>query len=196
MFRTLSLSLLFAFGVNAAQAAPYAIDHAHTQVWFNVSHMGFSELTGQFRKLDGQLNFDPADMTKSSVKVSIPVDGIDMNDDKLNTHLKSADFFDAAKFPNMEFKSNKVEKVSENVLKVSGDLSIHGVTKPATLDVKINKVADHPMMKVPAVGLSASTTIKRSDFGIKYGVPAVGDDITIRIAMEAQQAAQTAPAKP
>ncbi len=195
MLRSTAIGLLLALSTASVQAVPYAIDKPHTQVWFNISHLGYSELNGQFRKVDGQFDFDPADVTKSSISIKIPVDSIDMNDDKLNTHLKSPDFFDSATFPALEFKSTKVEKTGGNALKVTGNLSMHGITKLVTLEVKINKIGEHPMLKVPAVGFTAKTSVKRSDFGIKYGIPAVSDELSVYIAMEAQKSAPTVPPK-
>ncbi|HEY0502046.1 MAG TPA: YceI family protein, partial [Lysobacter sp.] len=102
-----------------------------------------------------------------------------------NEHLRSADFFDAEKFPEITFASTKVEAAGDNKLRVFGDLTVHGVTKPVVLDVTINKIADHPMSKRAAAGFDATTTIKRSDFGVDKYAPNVSDDVTIRITTEA-----------
>lgn len=183
----LALSLAAASGIALAAPAPYSIDEGHTQIVFGYNHLGFSNQTGQFHKLSGELSYDLEDPTKGSVSVSIPLDGLQTGVTKLDDHLKSEDFFDAAKFPNITFKSTKVAKTGADTLKVDGDLTIHGVTKPASLAVKVLKTGEHPMKKVPALGFEITTTLKRSEFGISGAVPAVSDDISIRIGMEAQQ---------
>lgn len=107
---------------------------------------------------------------------------------KLDEHLLGADFFEAEKFPTATFKSTGVNVIGEGKLDVSGDLTIHGVTKPVLLAVTINKVGEHPMAKVPAAGFDATTTLKRSDFGVGAYVPVVGDELAIRITLEARLA--------
>jgi polyisoprenoid-binding protein YceI len=181
--------LVVAAAATPALAAPakYLIDQNHTQIVFSYNHFGFSNQTGAFHKLSGDLSYDEADPSKGSVSVTIPVENVSTGVPDLDEHLKSPDFFDAAKFPNITFKSTKVEKTGADALKVDGELTIHGVTKPATLNVKVLKAAEHPMKKVPAVGFEVSTTIKRSDFGVSKYVPNVSDEIQIRIGMEAQQ---------
>ena len=105
--------------------------------------------------------------------------------DKLDEHLLKADFFDAATYPTATFKSTGVTAAGEGALKVAGDLTIHGVTRPVVLDVTINKIGEHPMRKVPAAGFDATTTILRSDYGVGGYVPVVGDEVRIDIALEA-----------
>jgi polyisoprenoid-binding protein YceI len=171
-----------------AKAVPYDIDGNHTQVQFTYNHFGFSDITDRFMQVTGEFNFDPADPTKSSISVNIPIDGVSTGVPKLDEHLKSPDFFDAAKFPTAMFKSNKVETAGPGKLKVSGDLTIHGVTKPAVLDVTVNKIGDNPMSKVASAGFDASVTLLRSDFGMSNYVPAVSDQVKLQITMEAHQA--------
>ncbi len=178
------LSLAFA---SSASAATYVIDSSHTQVEFTYSHLGFSNITGRFGDVDGSFDFNPADPAKSSIEVSIPLATMSTGVAKLDTHLASDDFFDVAKFPTATFKSTKVNVISADKLKVEGDMTIHGVTKPVVLDVTINKLGEHPMRKTAAVGLDASTTIKRSDFGVGRMVPMVSDEVRLEITMEAQR---------
>jgi len=186
MIRRLVLASALALASAPAFAATYTLDPGHTQVVFSWNHFGYSNPTAQFGKIDGTLEFDAANPTKSSVKVTIPLASVNSNVEKLNEHLQGADFFDSAKYPDAVFKSTKVEKgASENQLKVSGELSLHGVTKPVVLDVTVNKVGEHPMRKAPAAGFDATATIKRSDFGISTYVPMVSDDIKLRITSEA-----------
>ncbi len=168
--------------VLAAQA--YTIDPNHTQVEFQYTHFGYSHITGHLGNVEGNFLFDPKDPTQSSIQVDVPIDTIDVVP-ALNEELKSDKFFDAAKFPLASFQSRSVTKVGPDQLAVAGDLTIHGITKPATFQVRINKIGTHPMRGVPAVGLDATTTIKRSDFGVAFLVPQVSDEVTLHATMEA-----------
>jgi polyisoprenoid-binding protein YceI len=176
-----------AFASNA-NAATYAIDPGHTQVEFTYNHFGFSNITGRFDQVGGEFELNTADLAKSRISVEIPISSLSTGVAKLDQHLQGPDFFDAAKYPTANFKSTAVHVVNDRELHVSGDLTIHGVTKPVTLDVKVNKIAEHPMKKVPAAGFDAKTTIKRSDFGVGAYVPMVSDDVEIRITLEATAA--------
>jgi polyisoprenoid-binding protein YceI len=173
-----------------AKAVPYDIDANHTQVQFSYSHFGFSDITDRFMQVTGEFNLDTDDLSKSSITVNIPIDGVSTGVPKLDAHLKSPDFFDAVKFPTATFKSTKVEIAGTGKLKVSGDLTIHGVTKPVLLDVTVNKLGENPMSKVPSAGFDASVTLLRSDFGMANYVPVVSDQVKLQITMEAHQAAK------
>jgi polyisoprenoid-binding protein YceI len=188
-----SLTSLFAASAVAFSliAAPvlaadtYKLDPTHTEVTFQWTHMGFSKPTGKFMNAVGSVTLDEADPAKSSVAVSFDINGINTGVTKLDDHLKSPDFFDAAKFPTATFKSTNVQVTSPTTAKVTGDLTLHGVTKPVTLDVTLNKLGEHPMKKKKAAGFSATGTIKRSDFGMAMFVPAVSDEIDLEITAEA-----------
>lgn len=188
---TLVAAALFASAPLAA-ADRYEFDKAHTSILYFVEHMGLSEMQGEFHAFDGELLIDSAEIGKSSVKVSIDVASIDMDVDKLNEHLKGKDFFNAAVQPKLTFNSTKVEAKGENGLTVTGDLTLLGVTKPVTLDVIMKKLDAHPFARRPAIGFHAEGTIKRSDFGMNYGIPNVGDVVKIRIDSETIQAAPAA----
>lgn len=180
--------LALACASTAAVAAPatYELDPGHTQVVFRWSHFGFSHPTGQFGTVNGTLQFDPEAPTDAKLSVTIPIASINTNVPELDEHLQKADFFDAAKYPEATFKSTRVEQgATKDKLKVTGDLSLHGVTRPLVLDVTINKVGKHPMGAAAAAGFDATTTIKRSDFGIQQYVPMISDDIDVRITTEA-----------
>ncbi len=178
-------ALVLALASGAALAADkYTFEPTHSQVNFSYMHLGLSKQTQQLRTVEGTLMLDAADLTKSSVDVTIDMNSIDTGVEKFDAHLKSADFFDTAKFPTATFKSTKVEAAGEGKLKVTGDLTLHGVTRPVVLDVTVNKLGEHPMAKKPAAGFNATTQVKRSDFGLGGYVPAVGDDVTISIASE------------
>lgn len=191
MFKRIALAVALAGLAGTAFAAPvaYRIDPAHTQVTASWSHFGFSNPFANFGQADGTIVYDADNVAASSVKVTLPLAGLDTTVPKLDEHLKSADFFDAAKYPAITFSSTKVESAGERKLRVTGDLTVHGVTKPVVLDVVLNGAGLHPMRKVPAIGFDATTTLKRSDFGVAAYVPNVSDEIRIRITTEA--AAQT-----
>ncbi|WP_225876285.1 YceI family protein [Lysobacter solisilvae (ex Woo and Kim 2020)] len=193
---TLAAALLFA-GTAFAAPVSYKIDPNHTDVIAGWNHFGFANPTARFGQVDGVIVYDAADVAKSSVKVTIPLSGIDSGVPDLDEHLRSADFFDAATYPTITFTSTKAEAAGDNKLRVSGDLTVHGVTKPVVLDVTLNKAGEHPLGKRAAVGFDASTTIKRSEFGVNKYVPNVSDEITIRITTEAMvpKAEAAAPAK-
>ena len=181
----LATALLLAAGSATAAPVRYDLDPNHTRIDFSWTHFGFSHPMGRFDRFDGDFRFDPADPTKSSVTVTIPIDSIDTGVAKLDAHLKTDQFFDVAKYPTATFKSTRVERSGEHGLKVAGDLTLHGVTKPVVLDVTVNKVGQHPMAGRAAAGFDASATIKRSDFGISNYVPNVSDEIMLSISTEA-----------
>ncbi len=187
--RRLVLAALIAAACATAQAAEkYDIDPTHTQVQFTYNHLGFSNITGRFDQVQGEFQFDAADPTQSSVSITIPVASLSTGVAKLDEHLLKADFFDATQFPTATFNSTGVTAAGEGKLAVAGDLTIHGVTRPVVLDVTINGVGIHPMRKLPAAGFDARAKIRRSDFGVGAYVPAVGDEVTLSITVEATQA--------
>lgn len=189
MIRKLALAAALTAASFAAGAADkYEFDGNHTNVVFSWTHFGLSNPSARFAKVEGEVLLDTADLTKSTVSVTIPVDSLRTDVPKFDEHLRSGDFFDLAKFPTATFKSTKVEKAGDNKLKVTGDLTIHGVTKSTVLDVTVNKIGDHPMAKKPAAGFDASTVVKRSDFGMGNYVPNVSDEVKIHITTETLKA--------
>ncbi|HET9554656.1 MAG TPA: YceI family protein [Anaeromyxobacteraceae bacterium] len=172
-----------------ADATPYKIDGAHTHSSFTVRHLVISNVRGEFAKTEGVVAIDDADLAKSKVEATIDVASIDTREPKRDEHLKSADFFDTAKFPTMTFKSTKVEKAGEGKLKVTGNLTLKGVTKPVVLDVLgPTKEIKDPWGNVKR-GISASTKINRKEFGMTWGGvieagPVVGDEVAIEIEAE------------
>jgi polyisoprenoid-binding protein YceI len=171
----------------AAAGAPttYTIDTTHSRITFYVNHFGFSNSVGEFRIADGTFAFDNDDWSKSRVDAKIPVQSLELGDTKWNTHVLSPDFLESAKYPEIVFVSKKVEKIDATHGKLYGDLTIKGVTKAVVLDLTVNKVGDHPMRKTQAAGFTATTTVHRSEFGVTMFVPAVADDVVIRIEVEA-----------
>lgn len=192
MFRSLGVSLgglalaavLFSSPA-VAQVEKYDFDKAHTQILFFVNHLGFSNSMGKFLDYDGHFTFDRTTPQNSAIDVSIKTASIEMNDEKWNAHMKNEDFFNVEKFPTMDFKSTAIAVTGENTADIVGDLTILGVTKPVTLSVVHNKSDAHPFAPDRFVaGFSATAKIKRSDFGMTYGLPAVSDDVEIRIEVE------------
>jgi polyisoprenoid-binding protein YceI len=185
-FRYLVLAGLLGAAVTA-QAAPvtYKMDPGHTNVLFSWNHFGFSNPTANLGLGEGTIVFDDKDPSKSSVDVTLPLAGLDTHMPALDEHLKKPDFFDADKYPTVTFKSTNVQAVGGNKFKVTGNLTVHGVTKPVVLDATLNKSGEHPMMKVQTVGFDATASLKRSDFGVGAYVPNVSDEIQIHITTEA-----------
>jgi polyisoprenoid-binding protein YceI len=170
----------------SVQAAPvtYKLDPNHTMVLFSWNHFGYSNPTADFGLGEGTLVFDEQHPAQSSVEVTLPLANLDTHVPALDKHLKEADFFDADKYATVTFKSTKVQPVGARKFKVTGDLTVHGVTRPVVLDATLNKVGPHPMTKAQAIGFDATATLKRSDFGIGAYVPNVSDEIKIRITTE------------
>jgi polyisoprenoid-binding protein YceI len=171
----------------SVQAAPvtYKLDPDHTMVLFSWSHFGYSHPTADFALAEGTLVFDEQHPAQSSVEVTLPLSGLDTHVPALDEHLKKPDFLDAGKYPTVTFKSSKVQALGGHKFKVTGDLTVHGVTKPVVLAATLNKIGPHPMSKAQSIGFDATASIKRSDFGVGAYVPSVSDEITIRITTEA-----------
>ncbi len=186
MFKRLLLSAVLAAAIfNAAAAGvTYKIDATHTNVIASWNHFGYSNPSANFSGVDGTLVYDAADVSKSSVQVTVPLSGLNAFSDKFNTHLNSGDFFDSAKFPVATFKSTKVQAVGKGKLKVTGNLTIKDITRPVVLDVTLNK-RDEVKDGKGKIGFDATTKVKRTDFGLGMAVPMVGDEVSLRITTEA-----------
>lgn len=159
----------------------YVLEPNHARVRFSVSHFGFTTYSGDFNKASGTLSLDPADASHDKLDVTVATDSVYTPSAKLTDELKSADWLDAAKFPSMTFKSTKVEKTGPTTGKVTGELTLHGVTKPVTLDATFYGAGPNPFNKKLTVGFEVSGKIKRSDFGVTKYVPAVSDDVDLII---------------
>lgn len=162
-------------------AGSYKVDPAHTQVLWTLSHMGVSPLSGAFGASGGTLTIDPNNLSAAKVEVTFNVADMSTTFAPFAKHLSSADFFDAAKFPTATFTSTSV-RASGDGAKISGNLTIKGITKPVTLDAKFYGAGSNPMTKKLNIGFSATTSIKRSDFGVGAYAPAVADQVDLRIA--------------
>ena len=175
-----------------AQHVAYAIDPQHSQVDFGIKHMGISTVHGRFAIKDGTVDLNPADVVGSAVMATIDVASVDTGEAARDTHLRSPDFFDTAKFPTATFKSTKVTKNGDG-FDVLGDLNLHGVTKPVTLHMEAPSKAQVAMDKKEHRGFTATTTIHRQDFGLnwngtlKSGDSMLGDDVKMEFDIEATQ---------
>ncbi len=164
------------------QAGTYAVDPNHTQVVWRVSHMGFSNYTGSFSDVSGTLDIQPTDPAAAKLSIKIPVDSVMTTSAKLTGELKSDQWLDAGKYPDMTFVSTKVAPVGKNRAKMTGNLTLHGVTKPVVLDVTLVGAGVNPLDKKQTVGFDATGTLKRSEFGVKTYVPLIGDELHLTIA--------------
>lgn len=177
----------------AAFAAPesYTIDPTHTYVYFEVEHLGVSNQRGRFDRTSGKFTIDRAAKT-GGVDLAVETASASTGDNvkgsrprTLDDHLKTADFFNVAEFPRMTFKSTGVKFAGDNPAEIAGNLTLNGVTKSLTLKVEKWNCRDNPMNKKPMCGGNASAALKRTDWGMKYGVPAIGDEVRLWIAVEA-----------
>ncbi len=170
-----------------AEVAKYSVESNHAFVVWSADHFGFSKQMGKFYEITGEINFDSKKVENSSVDVTINTNSLSTGLSKFDEHLKSQDFLDVKKFPTAKFVSKKITGVGKDKAKVEGDLTLHGVTKAVVLDAKINKVGVNPISQKETVGFSALTTIKRSDFGIKYALPNIADEVKLMIEVEANK---------
>lgn len=177
--------LLFLFCAMSAQAADrYVVDPSHSYVLWHINHFGFSNPSGKWFA-EGSLQLDQAHPQNSKVSITIPVANFVTGNPELDKHLGKEIFFDIAHFPTATFVSNKVTVTSNTTAKVQGILTVRGVSKPVTLDVTLNKIGMNPISVKETVGFTASTTLKRSDFGITTLLPGLSDAVKINIEVEA-----------
>ncbi|NOZ52350.1 MAG: polyisoprenoid-binding protein [Gammaproteobacteria bacterium] len=184
MRNILLISALFAMSFSS-YAAPetYTIEPTHTYPHFRISHLGFSTLQGRFNSTKGKLTIDTEKNT-GTIDIIIDATSIDTAHKKRDEHLSSPDFLNVAEFPEITYKSTNVV-ITGTTAKANGKLTIMGVTKPVSLNITKMKCGVHPFNKKQICGFDATTNIKRSDFGIKYGLPAIGDEMELIIEVEA-----------
>lgn len=177
--------LLLPFSI-AIKAAPvnYTLDPNHTYVLWRINHLGFSNPSGKWMA-GGNLILDKDNPKNSQVKATIDLANIITGIPELDKHLKGKNFFDVAQFPTASFVSNKIDITGKTTAKVHGILTLHGLSKPITLNVTFNKAAVSPVSNKDTVGFSATTLLKRSDFGITTLIPEVSDEVKINIETEA-----------
>lgn len=186
MKKLISAALLASAFVGSTWAAPlnYTIDQTHTFARFSYSHLGFSTQVLRFDRTQGTVQFDAAAQS-ASVDVSIDTRSVSTGTDAFNKHIQGATFLDSAQFPTATFKSTRVIFKGDQPSKIEGNLTIKGVTKPVTFDITNFTAKNHPMQNKPAIGADAQAVIKRSDFNAGAYAPAVGDEVTISISLEA-----------
>lgn len=182
-----AIATVLGFSAVMSHAAPetFQIQPTHTATIFTWDHFGFSKPSGNFSNITGEIVVNEASPEKSMVKVNIPVASINTNVKALDEELQKETWFDAAKYPIITFKSSKVETKDAKNFKITGDLTIKGVTKPVVLDAVLNKKGLQPYAQKQAVGFNATTRIKRSDFGMGQFAPAISDEIQVNITTEA-----------
>ena len=168
-------------GLGSAKPGSYKVESYHTQVGFSISHFGFTNYSGLFSGATGSLQLNPAKLVTSKLDISIPVDSVTTTVSKLTDELKGDQWFDTAKFPKATFVSTQVVPSAEGAT-VTGNLTLHGITKPVVLHVRFIGAGVNPIDKAYTVGFEATGTIKRSDFGVKTYLPAVGDEVQLNIA--------------
>lgn len=182
----LSTLALLALAVSAFAADQYTIDPAHSSATFTVRHMMISTVPGRFSDISGTINYDEKDITKSSVEATIKTASISTDNQYRDKDLKSPNYFDVEKYPEITFKSTKIEKRGDQLVAI-GDFTMHGVTKQIELPFEINKAT---VRGTTVIGATAETKLNRKDYGITSGSGMVGDDIKISLSVEAR------PAKP
>lgn len=168
----------------SAELESYTLDPNHTFPSYEINHFGYSTQRGRFDKTSGKITLDTA-AKKGSADVTIDTQSIDTGHKKLEEHLRSDEFFNVAQFPQITFKSSQFAFDGDKVKSATGDLTILGVSRPATLNVERFNCAIHPMLKKKICGAEMTTTIKRSEFGMGKYVPMLGDDVLLRINVEA-----------
>lgn len=170
---------------SASQAAEtYRLEKTHADLLFSINHAGFTEKHGSFRDFDGTLQYDAEKPENSKVDITVKTDSLDTALPARDKDVKGPMFLDTAKYPEMHFVSTKVTRGRNQDLRIEGDLTLHGVTKPITLNAKLNKSAPNPFDKRPTLGFSASGSLKRSDFGMGNLIPIIGDVVTITLDVE------------
>ena len=174
---------LIAAGCAWAEPETYRIDPRHTFPTYEVGHDGYSVQRGRFNKTSGRVTLDIA-AKKGSVEIAMETASVSSGIDKLDENLRGEDFLNAAKFPVITFKSDNLSFEGERLKSLSGDLTINGVTRPVTFTVNLFHCAPNRLTKAKTCGADIITTIKRSDFGVKYALPNLGDDVTLRIGVE------------
>jgi polyisoprenoid-binding protein YceI len=164
------------------QAGTYKLDPGHGKITWKVNHLGFSTYIGQFINVSADLTLDPANPSASTLTATVPLTDVAPNDDGLKAHLQTPDFFNTAEFPTATFvaKSIVVDDEDPTEADVTGDLTLHGVTRSVTMDVQFNQ-AGPSMGNTYKVGFDGEATIRRSEFGMSYGLPAIGDEVELHI---------------
>lgn len=166
----------------AVQAGSYAVEPYHTQIGFTLLHMGFTDFSGFFSQASGTLTLDPAHIDATKLDVTLPIASVQTTVSKLDGELKGADWFDADKFPTAHFVSTRIVRIGASMASITGDLMLHGVTRPITFKARLIGSGVNPLDKKETVGFEGNAVISRSAFGVSRYVPLVGDSVTLHIA--------------
>lgn len=194
MTRLLSAAALVAALATPALATPalsaetWKLDASHSQIVFSYNHLGFSTTSGMFSGFDGQISWDRENPAASSVTVSFPVRTMLTGWQARFDHFMSPDFFAATADEMVTFASTGIEVTGETTARITGDLTLNGVTRPVVLDAGLTQAMDHPMEARPWAGFNATASVLRSDFGLGMFAPYIGDEVAIRISVEAMKA--------
>ncbi len=190
MIRLAPLSLVAALIAAPAFAAPeaYVLDPSHSQIVFSYNHLGFSTSYGMFSGFEGKISYDAEAPASSSVEVAFPVKTMLTGWQARFDHFMSPDFFGANADSNVTFKSTAIEVTGEKTAKITGDLTLNGVTKSVVLDAALTQAMEHPMEKKPWLGFTGATVLKRSDYNLGQFAPYVSDEVTVQISIEASKA--------
>ena len=174
------------------RSGSYVLDPAHGKITWSVSHMGFSTYVGQFSDVSANLELNSANPEASSLDASVRMDSVGTFSDGLDKHLKTADFFDTASHPTASFRATSIRPTDADSADITGNLTLRGVTRPVVIKADFNQAGVNPVNKTYTVGFDGEAKIKRSDFGISYGLPMLGDEVTLHLEAEfiAKPAAQ------
>jgi polyisoprenoid-binding protein YceI len=184
MQKYLIVAALALLPIKSIMAADYTIDPAHTYVSFAINHLGFSTMRGKFVRQSGSLQFDPA-AKQASVTIEIDASSIDTGHGKRDAHLQSPDFLNAVENPTITFKSTGATWNGDKPATLTGDLTILGVSKPVTLTITSMVCGPNPFSKKETCGFDATASITRTDYGVNYGAPAIGEVLDLQIEVEA-----------
>ena len=184
---TASMVATFLCSATAAYTADYTIDPAHSHIVFMIDHLGFAKIVGLFSDFSGTLSFDPNNVPAGKLNVTIKTESLQTQFAPRDKDLKGADWFNTTEFPEITYVGSQFAKKDDHTGTITGKLTLHGVAKPVTLDVVVNKVGQNPLDKINSAGFSARGTVKRSDFGMKTFLGAIGDEVDLIIEIEAKQ---------
>jgi polyisoprenoid-binding protein YceI len=175
------------WGISAAMPASaqtYQIDPVHSSLLFRVKHMDTAYVYGMFTSMKGTVVVDEANPARSSINIEVDANSVYTHNEQRDNHLRSPDFFNTRQFPTITFKSTQVRRINANTVQVRGDLTMRGVTRPITANVTLTGKGKNPQGK-DIIGFETTFTIRRSEFGIRYGLPGLGDEVQVTLSIEA-----------
>ena len=166
------------------RSGDYVLDASHGKITWSVDHMGFSTYVGQFTDVEAKLDLDTANPAASSLEAVVQTDSVGTLNDQLDAHLKTADFFDTAKYPPARFEATSIRLTDRDSAEVTGNLTMRGITRPIVFAADFNQAGMSPVDKKYTLGFDGRALIKRSDFGMQYGLPMLGDEVTLHLEAE------------